>query len=231
MATTAFNLPQILPDQAQKHVPVNMSLDLIDAALAATVKSATVTPAPASPALGDRYIVPAGSTFGSVAAGNIAVWNAGAWHSFAAPLGTRVFVADEGFERIRTSAGWLPGQVSGAATGAGLGVAVFDRFVNLTGASVVAANLIPARAIVLGVTSWVVTAITGATSFSVGKAAGGSDFGAGLGVAVGSSNVGVVGPYATYAAAPVHVTAAGGNFTGGRIALAVSVLLPSPAPI
>lgn len=231
METQAFKLPQIVPDQAQKHIPVNWSLDLIDAALARVVRSATTTVAPAAPAQGDAYIVPAYSAFGSVAAGLVAVWNAGAWHGFDLPHGARVAVLDEGGDRIRTAAGWLPGQVRGKVTGAALGVEVRDAIVTLSGAQGIAAGLIPARAIVLGVTSWTIEAVTGAPSYGVGISGEATKFGGSLGAAVGSSNVGVVGPFATYAPAAVLVSPTSGSFTGGRVGLAVSVLMPSPAPI
>lgn len=227
MPTKNFNLPQVAADQAQKHIPVNWSLDLIDAALGGVVVSATTATPPASPVLGAAYIVPTGSTFGTVAAGNVAVWSAGAWHGFAPPIGARVLVADEGRERIRTAAGWLPGQVCGALTGAALGLEVIDRFVNLTGGTVTVSGLIPTGVIVKGVSSWTVQAVTGATSYSVGVSGETGKFGSGLGVAVGSKNVGLVGPYATYSAANVLITSSGGAFTGGRVGLALYIERPS----
>ncbi|WP_138469171.1 hypothetical protein [Poseidonocella sp. HB161398] len=93
----------------------------------------------------------------------------------------------------------------------------------LSGATVTASGLIPARAIVLGVTSRTVADITGATSYDCGLS-GGSDFGGSLGIAAGSENVGVVGPFATYAATDVDVTAQGGSFTGGTVRLVAHVL-------
>lgn len=97
----------------------------------------------------------------------------------------------------------------------------------LSGASVTAAGLVPDRAIILGVASWVPAAgpaITGATGYKVGLSAGASEFGAGLGIAAGSSNIGVVGPFATYAPGDVVVTAEGGSFTGGTLRLAIGWL-------
>jgi len=233
METQAFKLPQIVPDQAQKHLPVNWSLDLIDVALGRVVLSATTSTAPSSPAQGAAYIVPTGAAFGAVAAGAVAVWNAGAWHGFNMPIGSRVAVLDESGDRIRTAVGWMPGLARGRFTGAALGIEVRDAILTLSGASVTAANLIPARAIVLGVTSWTIQAVTGAPSYRVGMQ-GDADlakFGGGLGVAVGSSNVGVVGPFATYAPAGVIVGATSGSFTGGRVGVAVSLLMPGAAPI
>lgn len=231
MATQNFNLPQVAADQAQKHIPVNWALDLIDAALGAVVVSATTASPPGSPVLGAAYIVPDGAAFGQVGQGNIAVWAAGAWQAFSPPLGARVFVADEGRERVRTAAGWLPGQVAGALTGAALGLEVIDRFVNLSGASAVLSNLIPARCIVLGATSWVVNAVTGAPSYGVGIPGETTKFGGSLGVAVGSNNIGVIGPTAIYSPTNLVITPTSGSFTGGRLGIALSIIRPSSAPI
>lgn len=231
MATKAFNLPQIAPDQAQKHIPVNWSLDLIDAALAGVVISATRKTPPASPVQGDAYLVPSGGKFGDVTAPLVAVWNADAWHGFNLPQGSRIAVADEGGERVRTGLGWMPGQVRGPKTGAGLGVEVRDAILNLRGASVKATGLIPPRAIVLGVTSWTIAAIKGAPSYGVGLPGEATKFGGHLGVAAKSSNIGVVGPFATYSPTDVVVTATSGSFTAGKIGLAVSLIMPSPAPV
>lgn len=92
-----------------------------------------------------------------------------------------------------------------------------------SGATVTAVGLIPARVIVLGITSRVVSDITGATSWDCGLA-GGSDFGGTLGIAAGSENVGTVGPFATYSATDVDATAQGGAFTGGTIRLVAHVI-------
>lgn len=93
----------------------------------------------------------------------------------------------------------------------------------LSGATVTATGLIPDRSIVLGVTSWVTEAITGATSYDVGLS-GGSNFGGALGLAEGASNVGAVGPFAVYADTDVDVTANGGAFTGGTLRLAAHLV-------
>lgn len=103
----------------------------------------------------------------------------------------------------------------------------------LSGASVTAAALIPDRAIVLGVTSWVPSggpAITGAPSYSVGLSVGASEFGSGLGIAAGSRNRGVIGPIAVYADTDVVVTSDGADFTGGTLRLAAAFILPEVTP-
>lgn len=90
--------------------------------------------------------------------------------------------------------------------------------------------MIPDRAIVLGVSSRTVTAITGATSYDCGIAGEPSKFGGSLGVAAGSTNRGVIGPQAFYADTRIRLTARGGSFTGGAVRIAIHTLtvgLPS----
>jgi len=86
------------------------------------------------------------------------------------------------------------------------------------------ANAIPSRVIVLGVASWVVQAITGATAWRVGITGELDKFGGTLNPTNGR-NVGVVGPFATYAPAALIVSSQTGTaMTGGRVRLALSIL-------
>jgi hypothetical protein len=81
------------------------------------------------------------------------------------------------------------------------------------------AAFIPDRAIVLGVASRTTLAITGASSYSVGISGEADKFGDLLGIALGSNNIGVIGPTAFYADTQVRVTANGSDFTGGQVRL------------
>ena len=67
----------------------------------------------------------------------------------------------------------------------------------------------------------------GATSYDCGIAGEPAKFGGSLGVASGSTNVGVIGPQAFYAPTPIVLTANGGNFTGGDVRIAIQYLLPT----
>jgi len=104
---------------------------------------------------------------------------------------------------------------------------VEELLTGLTGASVTSTIAIPDRAIVLAVSTRTVTAITGATSYDCGIAGTPAKFGGTLGVAAGSTNVGVIGPQAFYAPTPIVLTANGGNFTGGDVRIAIQYLLPT----
>jgi hypothetical protein len=91
----------------------------------------------------------------------------------------------------------------------------------LSGASVASTIEIPDRSIVLGVSTRVVTAVTGAASFDCGVAGETEKFGVALGVAAGSANVGVIGPQAFSADTPIVLTAQGGSFTSGAVRIAI----------
>ncbi|MGC2042349.1 MAG: DUF2793 domain-containing protein, partial [Pseudolabrys sp.] len=83
---------------------------------------------------------------------------------------------------------------------------------------------IPDRSIVLSVSSRTTLAITGATSYGVGILGNITQFGNLLGVALNSTNNGVIGPTAFYADTKVRVSANGGNFAAGKVRLIVYFL-------
>lgn len=235
MASLFYGVPLVQADQAQKHVTVNEGTELALALAAGAVVSATDA-APSSPAEGAVYLVRSGGAFttgegDALAEGDLAIRLGGAWFGGLAPAGHRVLVLDDGCHMIHAGGGtWRRGSVIGGATGAPLGLEVRDVVLDLSGSSVTASGLIPSRAIVLGVTSWVVETVTGASAYEVGDGGSSSRYGSGLGLAAGSSNVGVVGPFATYSATDVTVTATGADFTGGKLGLAAAILLPG-APL
>jgi hypothetical protein len=119
-----------------------------------------------------------------------------------------------------------------APHGSNIQCAVLEDLITCSGASSVSTKQIPNRAIVLAVSVYVVTAITGATSFNVDattNASGGAgttsgQFGASLGIAAGSNNSGVIGPTAWYAASTIKLTAQGGSFTGGTVRLGIQYI-------
>ncbi|MEO0679010.1 MAG: DUF2793 domain-containing protein [Pseudomonadota bacterium] len=229
MSALFFGVPLIAADQAQKHVPANTATDALAALLAGTVASRSA-PAPASPADGAVHIVPDGSfvdaSGATLAVGDVAARLGGVWHGGPAPIGHAVTVLDEGRQVVHAGSGtWLAGGVLGDLGGAAAGLEVREQVLTLTGPSVTAAALIPDRSIVFGVASKVLTTITGATAYRVGGAGQAADaFGGSLGLAAGSVNRGVVGPFATYADASVVVTAEGPDFTGGEVRVSALIL-------
>ncbi|MCA1948650.1 MAG: DUF2793 domain-containing protein [Armatimonadetes bacterium] len=237
--TTHLGLPYLMAAQAQKHVTHNEALRLLDAIVQLSVLDRTRTAPPASPADGDRHLVASGAT--GLWAGwdlNVAYWVDGAWIRLVPRPGWLTWVAAESLFLVWTGSAWevvtdaLGIIVRGASvdlarstSGGTTGVAVAEELVaGLSGAFVDSTVVIPDRAIVLGVSTRTVTAITGASSYDCGIAGEAAKFGGSLGVAAGSTNRGVIGPQAFYAPTPVRLTANGGVFTGGAVRLAIHYL-------
>ena len=237
--TAHLALPFIMAAQAQKHVTHNEALRLLDGIVQLSVLDRDLTVPPASPAEGDRYIPASGAA--GVWAGwddSIAYWIDGAWMKILTAPGWLAWVEDEAQMLVWTGSSWLPvidamGFIAQAAAvavareahGATTGMAVLEETLTaLSGASVTSTIAIPNRAIVLGVSARTVTAVLGASSYDCGIAGEVSKFGGSLGVAVGSSNIGVIGPTAFYADTPIRLTANGGSFTGGVVRIAIHYL-------
>jgi len=234
--TTNLLLPFIQAAQAQKHITHNDALRLLDGLTQISVLDRDLAAPPGSPAEGARYIVASGAT-GLWAGwdGDVAFYAGGAWLRLPARTGWLVWVQDEARVVVRIGLVWTPlddamglltqaasVEVAKGALGSTTGVAVLEQTVSgLSGAAVTSSIEIPNRAIVLGVSTRVVTAITGAASFDCGVAGETNKFGATLGIAAGSTNVGVIGPQAFYANTPIVLTARGGSFTGGAVRFAI----------
>ncbi len=237
--TTNLLLPFILAAQAQKHVTHNEALRLLDGLIQLSVLDRNLATPPGSPAEGARYIVATGATGAwSGWAGDIALWSDGAWVRLPARTGWVVWVQDESRVVVRIGSVWTPldeamgllaqaGSVDVAlgALGGTTGMAVLEQTLSaLSGASVTSTIEIPDRSIVLGVSTRTVTTITGATSYDCGISGETGKFGGSLGVAAGSTNVGVIGAQAFYADTPIVLTANGSNFTGGSVRIAIHYL-------
>ncbi len=163
-----LNLPLIAEGQAQPHVTHNEALDLIERFWSKTVLSATTTAPPEVLSDGLAYLIPSGATGFDASEGQIALYAGGIWHALDPEPGWRVHVLDEGRNRIYDGSAWRAGDVIGAM-GSTLGLATFEAELDLASESSAPA-LIPARAIVLGVTSWTIEAVVGASSYQVGLA-------------------------------------------------------------
>jgi len=221
--TARLKLPVIAAAQAQKHVTHNEALALLDAFVQLAVVSRAAAAPPGSPAEGDCYIVPAGAT----AAWSgwelaVAVFSGGGWIRLDPPEGTRAYVKDERGVVVFADGLWRNGMAF-TAHGGCVALRAKEEELTLSGAFVETADaaFIADRAIVLGVASRTTAAIAGAASYSVGIASDTTKFGNLLGIAAGSTNVGVIGPTAYYADTRVRVTANGGGFTGGKVRLIV----------
>lgn len=224
MATTAnLLLPFIVQGQAQKEVTHNEALTLLDALVQLSVKGRTLLNPPVSPTEGDRWIVPAGATGAWTShTGKVALWKDSLWRFFPPREGWLAFVEDEGTV-VYAAGGWQSFIVL-TVNGAGLGMDIREEEVVCSGTSVATTIVIPARSIALAVSVRTTLAITGAASFDCGIAGNQSKFGGSLGIALGSTNIGVIGPEAFYSDTAVVLTANGGGFAGGKVRVAIHIL-------
>ena len=225
-STPRLALPVIEAAQAQKHVTHNEALVLLDALTQLSVESRTLAAPPGSPAEGACYI-PGPSATGAWSGwdGQIAVFNGGGWLRIVPLSGLKAWVKAERLTVTYEDGSWRDG-IALTAYGGRVTLRAKEEELTLSGAYVETADtaFIPDRSIVLGVSSRTTLAITGATSYGVGMAANTIQFGDLLGIALGSSNVGAIGPAGFYADSKVRVTANGGNFTAGKVRLIVYFL-------
>ncbi|MDO5642265.1 MAG: DUF2793 domain-containing protein [Paracoccus sp. (in: a-proteobacteria)] len=241
--TVHLALPYIMAAQAQKHVIYNEALRLLDGIVQLSVLDRFRTAPPGVVDEGSRFIVASGATGAWTGwDGSVAYWIDGAWMRILPAAGWLAWVVDESAAIVWDGSAWVPvanalGSIAQSASvtvarapnNGGTGIAVAEQLLaGLSGASRTSTIVIPNRAIVLGVSCRTVTAITGATSYDCGIAGQPSKFGGSLGVAVGSTNIGVVGPEARYADTPIVLTANGANFTGGAVRIAAHYLFCNP---
>jgi len=223
--TSRFGLPLVQPAQAQKHVTVNEALSLIDATMQLTLGSRTQTLPPTSPVDGDAFLVPSGAVNAwSGRAGEIAIAQNGGWVFVFPRVGWTAWIADASERVFFDGLAWHSGMVARSQNGAAtfLRVLEFDQTIT-AGASVLTGGLIPAKAMVLGVTAKVITAISGTlASWTLGVEGSETRYGSGLGLGAGSYAEGVTStPNTHYSAEALKLSATGGNFAGGELRLAI----------
>ena len=232
--TPQLQLPLLASSQAQKHVTVNEALIRLDALTHPIALSASVL-APPDAVDGDAYIVPAGAT-GDWAdrAGLLAVFDNGGWFFLTPRRGWRVWIEDESDYATFVSGRWISALSGAYEEGAYSSIRIATSDETLSGVSHVTTLVLPDRAVVIGVTSRVLTAISGAgvTGWRIGVAGSDDRYGAGIGLVKDSSSNGVTGaPVAYYADTPLQITAEGGSFDGGQVRLAAHYILLTPPDI
>lgn len=188
------------------------------------LESITAAAPPASPAEGACWFVPAGAS-GAFAghALSLAVAAGAGFRFEALAAGTLAFIRDEWRLGLFDGGAWVS-PLAVRPTRAAIEAEVLEEDLVLSGAAIDTAIAIPARAIVLAVSTRTLSEVTGAASYDCGIAGKADKFGGLLGIARGASNSGVVGPTAFYARTPVRLTANGGVFTGGRVRVSIHIL-------
>lgn len=226
--TPRFGLPLVEPAQAQKHVTVNEAFGLIDGLMQLTLISVSVTLPPVAPGEGDAYLVPAGAVNAwSGRTGEIAILSNGGWVFIIPKAGWTAWVGDEARRIFFDGLGWQGGELARSLSGAATVGAVLE-FDHVIGAGLASLStvMIPAKAMVLGVTARVTADITGTlTSWSLGVEGFENRYGSGLGLGAWSYAEGILSsPTTHYAAEALKLSATGGEFAAGGVRLAIHYL-------
>jgi len=238
MTSPNLALPLLAAAQAQKHVTVNESLSRLDGLVQLSVKDRHLTAPPASPVNGDRYIVATGAT-GAWAGldDDVVLFTGGAWVRLPPKNGWLVWVEDESLLLVRSGATWSADvliksqnvELARGALGGAISLQVIEETLSgLSGATVNSTVVIPNRSICLGVSSRVVTTITGPANFHCGVSGALGKFGSYMDLNAGSSNIGVIGPQAFYADTPVVLAGNQGNFISGAVSISIYALTFAP---
>lgn len=223
--TTRLGLPLLQAAQAQKHITVNEALMRLDGVVNLVLQSASNTVPPAVVIDGQCWGVPTGATGGwSGKAGTVAVGANGGWIFVPAMVGMRAFILDRGVEAVHDGAVWVEGVLSLGRLGSGLVTGMVEADVNVAaGGNFDTGVTIPANVMVIGATAKVLNNLTGTlSSWALGTTGAIDRFGKGLGKSAGSYARGMLGsPMTYYSSGNLLMTGVGGNFSGGKVRLAV----------
>lgn len=230
MTTTKLNLPELTASQSQKHVTHNEALAALDTLVQLSVADKDLTSPPGSPSVGDAYIVASVATGDWTSKeGNIAVYDGYGWVFHVPNAGWLCWVEDESDAYRYSGLSWAALSATPRVVSAGGAVLEMglneELLTSLSGATVSTTVVIPAGCVLLGVATRVIAGITGATSYDCGPTGGLADaYGGSLGTALGSTNIGVIGPAPFYSDTTVTLTANGGNFTAGAVRVSIQYI-------
>ncbi|MEO5611568.1 MAG: DUF2793 domain-containing protein [Sphingomicrobium sp.] len=114
-ATPRLSLPFIVPGQAQKELFHNEALQVLDVMVAGAVEGLPLATPPASPVIGDCYIVAASPT-GAWAghAQQLVAYTSGGWRFVAPRDGMRVDVVSSGKTAVYRGGAWDVGTLNGS---------------------------------------------------------------------------------------------------------------------
>ncbi|RRH71175.1 DUF2793 domain-containing protein [Falsigemmobacter faecalis] len=109
--TPVLALPMIRPAQAQKHIPHNEALRLLEVLVQAGVASRSESAPPDDPAEGARFLIPAGATGAwDGRGGQIGYFAQGAWVFLTPAEGWQIWVADEALALRWQGGAWVAAQ-------------------------------------------------------------------------------------------------------------------------
>lgn len=225
--TRNYGIAYLVEGQARKHVTVNDALARLDA-LAQPVVLGVIDALPtAGVAEGDAWLIgPAAGGDLAVLRNTVAVSLNGLWTHVPPREGWRLWLATPGRAAVYQGGAWVQGHLAGSPQGAATMAGVTTLEVTLTpGASFTTPPILADKAIVLGITGRVRQTLGGVATWSLGVPGSPDRYGSGHSPVLDAVSVSLTGqPQTYYAPTPVVLTAQGGSFTGGRVALSVHTL-------
>lgn len=226
--TDRLKLPLISANQSQKEVTHNAALELLDILVHPIVQDIGVNTPPASPILGDCYIVgptPTGLFTGYSNA--IAKAVTGGWRFYTPFKSLSLWVESREMRYVFTGTQWQPEGMFWHSNGSYLRVEELTETKTLTGSTATSAIQIPDKALVIAVNLRVTQAITGVSSFGIGVVGDPLRYGNGIGTSLDTTNIGMsYNPITYYSPTPLVITPASGSFTAGKVSLQVLYLKP-----
>lgn len=226
--TSQFELPLLAGGQAQKNVTVNEALSILDAVAQLRIVSANQFTPPPSVADGEAYAVPANAV-GDWAdqGGSIAVSCNGGWRFLTPKAGWRAYNVETGTNQLFDGTGWLDSTLAATPSGTATEFRIVEIDHDISaGPTSVTTPVIPNKAQVIGVTARVIQPIIGSLSTWRLSVEGVADrYGDGYGTALNSEALSLTSsPVTYYAPTALELIAEGGEFTSGRVRLAVHML-------
>lgn len=227
--TTKLKLPFLAAAQAQKHVTVNEAFARVDAAVQMSVESRMLTEPPLVVTEGEAYLVASGGS-GDWAGqdGRIASFSNGGWIFMDPRSGWQLWVAEEANRLTFDGTDWAANVLARSLSNAAFRAEVVEIDFTLSGGGSVEETdeVIPKDASVWGVTGRVLETITGGLNdWSLGVDTAENRYGSGYTLDAGAWQRGITGqPVTYYAPTRLKLTANGGDFSGGKLRLAIHLM-------
>ena len=236
--TGRLKLPYITQAQAQKEVTHNQALNILDVLVNTVAVSISNAPAD-KPNEGDIYIVgknPQGIFDGN--ANNLTQLIEGCW-SFYQPINyMEVMVVDKNHKFTYVNGEWISLISTSSDSSSNkdntttknssqLEIMQWEEDLKIEGKVVTSKNVIPHHSLVLAVNMWVIEAVTGVQSFTVGVKDDPSRYGDRLSSSKDTTNIGMTyHPITYFYDTPITIMPSQMEFTGGVVKICVQYLKP-----
>lgn len=231
--TSQFELPLVMPAQAQKHVTVNTALARLDAVVQLRVRASSIASPPEHGSDGEAYIVPAGAVEAWAGRrGQIAIWSNGGWDFISPKAGWKAWDESAASFIVHDGSDWVPGDAPVSPGGATTRMSVreFDHEIE-AGAFHFTSFRIPKFAQVIAISGRVLEPISGPglSTWRVGVEGATRRYATDLGTARNSFVIGITGsPTTYYEDTPLRITADSGDFASGTVRFALHMLEIQP---